>query len=227
MKLLNVDANAKTSKNTKFGYLTGILYLSPYNISGKQVCSYASNGCAKACLNSAGRGVFTNVKAARLRKTKLLFQNRSEFLELLNKDIKALERKAKRLNLKPCIRLNGTSDLPFENMGILENYPNVQFYDYSKNPHRVTKYLRGDMPKNYHLTFSRSESNDFYSKNVLDNGGNVAVVFKDKLPKTFWNKKVIDGDKHDLRFLDKKNVIVGLIAKGKAKKDNSGFVIKQ
>jgi len=120
----------------------------------------------------------------------------------------------------------------WENHKIFELFPNVQFYDYTKHFKRMIKYLKGDMPKNYHLTFSRNETNDFQSTQVLKSGGNVAVVFRNKLPETYKGFKVINGDEHDLRFLDQKNVVVGLKEKlslnkatGKLDRDKSGFVV--
>ena len=118
-----------------------------------------------------------------------------------------------------------------QKFSFMQNFPNVQFYDYTKHFNRMIKYLRGELPANYHLTFSRYEANDFQTTQVLKAGGNVAVVFRNKLPATYKGFKVIDGDLHDLRFLDKKNVVVGLKEKltlnnkGKLDRDNSGFVV--
>jgi hypothetical protein len=117
------------------------------------------------------------------------------------------------------------SDLKVENMGLLEKYPSVQFYDYTKNPIRMKKFINKEFPKNYHLTFSLGSSNKEQAKQVLKAGGNVAVVFRNKkLPKTFWGRKVFNADKTDLRFKDPLNVIMGLYAKGKARQDQTGFV---
>lgn len=226
-RLLNMDTNAKTVKGQKKGYMTGILYLAPANLSGYEVCSNRSAGCSGACLNSAGRGRFDNVQESRTRKTKLFFEDREKFMALLEKDIQRGINKAKKKNMIFTVRLNGTSDLAWENFGIMQKFPNVQFYDYSKNPFRMTKYLAGGMPKNYHLTFSLSETNMDLALDVLSKGGNVAMVFAtdkvEEFPKTHKGYKVVSGDETDLRFLDKKNVIVALKAKGKAKKDTSGF----
>jgi hypothetical protein len=128
--------------------------------------------------------------------------------------------------MTPCVRLNGTSDLPWHNIGdIMQSFPEIQFYDYTPNANRMIQFLKGELPSNYHLTFSRKENNEALCDLILSMGGNVAMVF-DKVPKKFKGYKVIDGDESDLRFLDEKNVIVGLKAKGKGKKDTSGFVIK-
>jgi hypothetical protein len=225
--LLGIGTDAKTSKGSKFGYLTGILYLAPANVSGWEVCPSRSAGCTEACLFTAGRGVYENVKNARVRKTQLLFQNRAEFLRQLRHDIELLVKKASKLNKVPCVRLNGTSDLGWEGIAkeIMAEFPDVQFYDYTKVLTRMTRYCAGKLPSNYHLTFSRSESNWDDCKKVLQMGGNVAAVFYKELPDTYEGYKVVNGDESDLRFKDESNVIVGLKAKGKARYDKSNFVI--
>ena len=199
------------------------MHLSPYkeNSHGKNVCGHASNGCASACLNTAGRGAFSNVRNARIKKTDYLFDDMTSFLATLSGEL----RKA---NNKPsAVRLNGTSDLDFISLlraklgvDVLTDMPNLQFYDYTKNIKRAMKYLGTP----YHLTFSRSEDNEHECLEYLRAGGNVAVVFK-QLPSTWHGYEVIDGDENDMRYTDKKGVVIGLVAKGKAKKDTSGFVI--
>jgi hypothetical protein len=224
-KLLNFNNHVKMIKSRKQGFLNAILHLAPYNLSGYNVCPEASKGCAAACLNLSGMGVFKVNQLARINKTKYFIENRELFLNQLDHEIKLLKKKSKLLGLKLAIRLNGTSDLPFErykikdNKSLMELNKDVIFYDYTKIKNRLNSLL----PNNYKLTFSRSESNDHELKDIKQN---IAVVFKNKLPKKYLNKKVIDGDEHDLRFLDPKNSIVGLLAKGKAKKDNSNFAIE-
>lgn len=222
MKLFG-RGNPKTAKGEKKGFLTFILHLAPARLSGYNVCPGASAGCTLACLNTAGRGRFDKIQNARIRKTKMFFENRDEFLALMVKDIEAGIRAAARENLIPVFRPNGTSDIRWENYGIIEKFPNVQFYDYTKLPNR-----RG-IPANYHLTFSRSESNEALIPTALDHGMNIAAVFSTpkngKLPATYAGLSVVDGDETDLRFLDPSGVIVGLRAKGDAKKDSSGFVV--
>jgi len=225
--------NTKTAKGEASGYLTGILHLAPGALSGAQVCPKASAGCLAACLNTAGRGRFDKIQQARIAKTRWLFDDRSSFMEALVKSVGATVRKAQREGMIPCIRLNGTSDLPWEKFkcvrdGVeyrnpMEAFPDVQFYDYTKIPARALKWARGDMPSNYHVTFSASESNDDQSRMVAMAGGNVAVVF-DQIPTAYYGRSVVDGDNSDLRFLDPVGVIVGLKAKGDAKLDDSGFV---
>jgi hypothetical protein len=235
--LLSVNADAKTIKGQKKGYLTGILYLAPDTTSGiANTCPFATEGCRQACLFTAGRaGMFPEINKARIGKTGMFKFDRSAFMNTLSKNITRLVGKADREGFTPAIRLNGTSDLPWENVkgadgkSIMEQFPDVQFYDYTKNPSRMDQYLKGGMPKNYHLTFSRSETNDAATMQILKDGGNAAVVFQVKrghpLP-TDWNGyKVIDGDETDVRFLDDKSTVIGLRAKGKAKKDTTGFVL--
>ena len=227
MKLLSVDTNAKTIKGQRKGYMTGILYLAPSDQSGvMNTCPHATKGCRIACLYTAGRGAFDNVKQARIKKTEWLARDEQSFIEQIIKDIEALERKAKRNNMTPCVRLDGTSGLGLAEK-IAPLFKHIKFYDYTKNPYRIMRYLAGELPKNWSLTFSRAETkaNQRQAQTVLDNGGNVAAVFAKDLPETHSNKRVINGDESDLRFTDPQGVIVGLKAKGKAKKDTSGFVI--
>jgi hypothetical protein len=230
MKLLAVGADAKTVKGEKKGYLTGILYLAPATESGvMNTCTSSSPGCRAACLFTAGRAAqFPAINQSRIRKTQWLASDRGSFLAQLEKDIVSTIKKAKRESMTPCFRLNGTSDLPWLGHYFAAKFPRVQFYDYTKHP-RPWNRLR----KNYHLTFSLSEHNLKDAMQALENGINVAVVFDVKkgqpLPKTWNGFKVHDGDVNDLRFMMKnrrKPVIEGLRAKGRAKKDCSGFVQK-
>ena len=220
MKLLTT-ANYKTVKGEKLGYLTGILYLAPAKISGYEVCPRRSAGCTEACLYTAGMGAFSTVQQARIKKTKQFFEDRDNFLMQLRKDITALVRKAKKTNMTPAVRLNGTSDIEWTRFGIMEEFPDVQFYDYTK----VLNRLKQPIPKNYHITFSKSEDNEMDCRWALNLGFNVAVVFN-KLPETYFARPVISGDETDVRFEDARGVIVGLTAKGKAKKDLNNFVVK-
>lgn len=224
MKLLSAN-NTKIKKGEKLGWKTLGLSLAPANLSGKQLCPHRSKGCELACLNTAGMGAFSNVQEARIKKSKFLIEQRDAFLAALNKEIANAERTATRRNGKLAIRLNVLSDLPWQNLIDMNKFSGVQFYDYTPNPQRMIQFLRGELPPNYHLTFSRKENNQAVVELIANMGGNVAVVF-DKLPDTYLGKRVIDGDDTDLRFLDDKNVIVGLKAKGKGKKDDSGFVVK-
>jgi hypothetical protein len=225
-KYLSIDTNAKTIKGQSFGYLTGILYLAPANESGRNLCPHASKGCKADCLFTAGRGAFDKIKQARLKKTLAFLKDRIEFSNQIKNDVLAIVKKANKNSMKPCIRLNGTSDLPWHNIeNIMETFQDVQFYDYTPNYKRMIQYLNGELPSNYHLTFSRKEDNDKEVEDILARGGNVAVVFRKGFPQTWKGKEVINGDESDLRFLDKQGVVVGLKAKGKAKKNSNGFVV--
>ena len=230
MKLLSIDTNAKTSKNTKYGYLTGIQYLSPYNTSGVNLCPMAEKaGCIKSCLYYSGRGKFKNVQQARLNRTKLYLTNQPEYFNQLITEIQALIKKAAKRELSPLIRLNGTSDIRWENIGftfedtyyrnIFEFFPNVQFMDYTKIPNRVdSKNGLNNWPSNYDLTFSYSGAPEFqkYNQRAIDKGVRIAVVFDkvETIPLQFHGRKVLGGDDNDLTFTKPKGSILALYAKG-------------
>jgi len=262
MKLLNIDANAKTIKSRAKGYLTGILYLAPADTASTpqlkiNVCSMAElAGCKAPCLNVSGHaGIFkkgetTNaIQQARIKKTRWFFDDRAGFMRQLAKEIVKLVEKADEMGLKPAVRLNGTSDIKWENVrfeyvfalgkvrsvSIFELFPEVQFYDYTKIPNRGTE--DNPLPANYHLTFSYSNRPEFqpYVQKALQNKRtNIAVVFDSKARvqdyvrsgASFKGMPVIDGDETDVRFADSKGVVVGLYAKGRAKQDYSGFVVR-
>jgi len=220
-KLLST-ANPKIQKGTKMGYLSFILHLAPSTLSGKNTCPKATPGCTAACLNTAGRGGMfkkgenTNmIQKARIRKTVMYFEQRDEFLATLEADIRKAIRFAERKGLIPVFRLNGTSDLSVEKWGIIEKFPTTQFYDYTKVLGRKV----GHLP-NYHLTFSKADGNDSDVAEALLQGMSVVAVY-DAIP-----AGVPSADETDLRFLDPKGIMLGLKAKGRAKKDYSGFVIR-
>ena len=224
-KLLNAG-NYKTSKGEKYGWKTYGLHLAPSNLSGKNVCSSATVGCSTACLNTAGRGIMHSVQDARIKKTQRFFEDRDGFLSQLYKEITSSIKSAKRKQINSCFRLNLTSDLPWENL-VVKYFPFAQFYDYTKHLKRFVRFLEGKLPANYHLTYSRSEeTTDAMVIALCKSGVNVAVVFRDHLPKTWLGIEVIDGDDSDLRFQDSKGKIVGLLEKGLAKKDETGFVVE-
>jgi len=220
-KLLST-ANPKIQKGTKMGYLSFILHLAPSTLSGKNTCPKATPGCIAACLNTAGRGGMfkkgenTNmIQKARIRKTVMYFEQRDEFLATLEADIRKAIRFAESKGLIPVFRLNGTSDLSVEKWGIIEKFPTTQFYDYTKVLGRKV----GHLP-NYHLTFSKADGNDSDVAEALLQGMSVVAVY-DAIP-----AGVPSADETDLRFLDPKGIMLGLKAKGRAKKDYSGFVIR-
>ena len=227
--LIGVGNSAKIIKGDSEEYVTAIMYLKPYKtvFKGKvhNLCAMADKAkCHEGCLNTAGRGQMGVVQRGRERKTQLYFSDRIGFMDALINDLTVFSRRQRKKNIQPCVRLDGTSDT---GMGakVAPQFPEIQFYDYTK----VIKRAYQDKPSNYHITLSYSEADPDYAEQVLtavrETGTNAAVVFRDKLPKTFKGLRVIDGDKDDLRFLDPQGVIVGLKAKGKAKQDKSGFVI--
>jgi hypothetical protein len=226
---LFTESNPKLEKGEDLGYLSFGLHFAPATISGYQVCASASEGCTIACLYTSGHGSITRTQESRIAKTQRFFEARETFLKDMVKDIFAALRRANRMGMVPSFRLNLTSDIRWETVrvfgydNIMEMFPTVQFYDYTKHTNRK------NIPSNYHLTFSRSETNDNKVQEMFDAEYNVAIVFdtpKNKpLPETFKGRKVIDGRVHDLRFLDETGVWVGLSALGEGKKDSSGFVI--
>lgn len=226
-KLLST-ANPKIQKGTKMGYLSFILHLAPADLSGRETCPKRTAGCTAACLNTAGRGGMfkrgenTNViQRARIRKTQLFFNERDAFMLDLYKDIQKAIKFADKQGLTPVFRLNGTSDLSWEkytvgttDMNLFQLFPTVQFYDYTKVLGRkVAQY------KNYHLTFSKADGNDSDVAEALFQGMSVVAVY-DRIP-----PGVPSADETDLRFLDPRGVMLGLKAKGRAKKDTTGFVV--
>jgi hypothetical protein len=239
MNLLSTG-NPKVLKGMKQGYNTYILHLAPADLSGYETCPKRTTGCTGSCLNLAGRGGMfkrgetTNViQQARIRKTKMFFEQRIEFMAHLVKDIELGIKQSARLGLTPVFRLNGTSDLSFEKYPVIRNskiyrnifeaFADIQFYDYTKVLGRKVK----DIP-NYSLTFSAADGNDADVAKAIEQGYNIATVFGIKktlpMPEQYMGLPVFNGDESDLRFLDPRGVIVGLYAKGKAKKDLTGFV---
>jgi hypothetical protein len=233
--LLSVSADAKTTKGETLGFLTGILYLAPATTTKWNTCSMAKIAqCDKACLYTAGRGAMTSVQTARIAKTEWFFTERNSFMQQLVVDITKLINKARKQGLQPLVRLNGTSDIRWEAVSfvdingveqtnIFDVFPDVQFYDYTKDANR------NGLPLNYDLTFSYSGVEGFqpFVDKAVSKGMRMAVVFRkeSEIPMTFKGIKVVSGDKSDVRHLDDDAVIVGLYAKGQAKLDNTGFVV--
>lgn len=218
LSLLAKTPDAKTIKSLKDNITTFIMYLNP---TMKGVCPNATAGCKAACLFTAGRGMFNSVVEARTRKTKMWLDDEWHFYDVLENDIQAIRRWSRRHNKKVAIRLNGTSDINFTH--IIKKYWDLQFYDYTKR-FSIWQDARG--LKNYHVTFSHSEKNLTTCKSVLAVGGNVAVVFQGINPAKWEGFPVIDGDNSDYRVNDPKGTVIGLKAKGRAKKDERGFVAR-
>ena len=231
MPILN-QGNHKTIKGEKYGWKTYGIHLSPNTVSGYNVCFDATTGCIDACLDTAGRGAMPSVQTARTNKTKRFFEDRKGFLTDLWKEVTSAIKSATKKELKFCMRPNLTSDLPWESIrhngqSLMDAFNPCRFYDYTKSLKRFTRFLNGELPENYHLTYSRSEETaDALVIAICKSGGNVAVVFRERLPETWLGIEVLNGDEDDLRFRDKKGCIVGLVEKGLAKKDETGFVVE-
>ena len=195
------------------------------------LCPNASAGCIALCLgeHSGNAALYPAVLKSRIAKAQLLMRDRQAFLQEMTAGICRARATAQHQKLKLCVRLNGATDIAWERMApaIFANNADLQFVDYTKSPKRALEHARGQLPANYHLTFSRSETNESDCLRVLEAGGNVAVVFAGAFPASYLGFPVIDGDRHDLRHLDGRGVVVALSPKGrKAKADKSGFVVQ-
>lgn len=239
-KIFSTDS-AKAVKAQGFGYFNAIHYLAPAATSGFNLCSHASAACIASCLGwFSGQASMVadlekdlnSVRRSRIQKAQRFMKDRKAYMRDVVASVKGVIRQAHKLGLLPCVRMNGSSDIAWEGVAceldgvpfknIFEAFPQVQFIDYTKNHLRLKRLL----PANYQLTLSYSGKNEKQCRDALAKGFNVAVIF-DALPATYWGAEVIDGDKHDLRHLDPKGVIVGLLPKGsKAKNDNGAFVIR-
>ena len=229
-RLMFKSGNPKTDKNQSVEGLENIvvlhLNLAPADLSGYNVCPMASQGCKAACLHTAGNPVFQAQKdKGRINRARFYMQDRDKFMTQLTRELVNFVKWCDKNKKIGVVRLNTTSDISWENYNLFEKFPMLQFYDYTKIQKRALKFARGEYPPNYHLTYSLNEDNYDKAMQVLNEGGNIAVVFRKDLPQTFMGHRVINGDLHDLRLLDPKNVVVGLKAKGKAKTDYSGFVM--
>ena len=242
------SSSPKTDKSVKFGYLTAVMYFSPADGSGFEVCTFRSPFCTDLCLNTSGHGGIAldenglnTVQVARIRRTRWYRRDRRAFMRRVVRELERLEREAEELGLILVVRMNGTADIKWwtshpcyrgevRYASVFEAFSHLQFYDYTKRPTRLWTHV----PANLHLTFSLSEENELEARAALAAGANVAVVFDavlerrgrpaGALPETFWGHPVIDGDVHDLRFLDRQGCVVGLRAKGRAIGSDSGFV---
>ena len=234
-----LGTSTKVERGERIGILTAVMYLSPASESGRNFCPDSTEGCRLACLgHSSGRLAMPQAKAGRIRKSHLFTADRAAFLAQLRADVAAHERKAKRLGMVAAVRLNGSSDLPWERNDmaapIMRDFPEVQFYDYTKSYTRAMLAIPPERPvtgvywwpANYRLTFSFSGSNHAACQQILEYGGTVAAVFAHPpYPAEWLGFPVLDGDDHDYRYGDPGGHVIALKAKGAAKRDVSGFVI--
>lgn len=218
--LLSIGADAKTVKGEKLGIRTAILYLAPSTLSGRDLCPYATPACRAACLNTAGRGIFSSVQAARLRKAKAFLYDRKNFLADLHRELRNHERTSLRKGMEAYVRLNGTSDIPWEKIdpSLFTNYEQLVFYDYTKNAQRAMAYVDGKLPSNLHVTLSYSGENQADCYKVLEKGGQVAVVVAP------WVHKALFGHDSIARYREAFYALVDAIGEPWAGGDrNSGM----
>jgi len=230
----SINSSAKIVKNAKLNVWTYIMYLAPFKQSGYNVCKFASLECITGCLTASGRAAMDIISGlniilnSRINKTKLFHENNAYFMDWMHAEITSYQKKANQANVIFSARLNGTSDINYQNYlvpgynkNIFELFPDVQFYDYTKDINKVLS----NIPKNYHLTFSYSGRNINNCKLAILRGLNIAVVFDTSLfPDTFLNMPVINGDDTDYRPLDQKNSIVGLTFKKIANKSDNELI---
>jgi hypothetical protein len=224
------DYSHKMQKGLGKGIAEAVLYLSPRTEAASDglfvnLCPRASDACFDNCLVHSGMMTYPAALAARIRKTRLLVTEPATFGRLLVKDIAAHLRWARKRDLAPAFRFNGTSDFYWEHFVVphlgttvhehlIDLAPDAIVSEYTKREYAMYRWLRGEYPENLHMTFSLHEQNERHAREVLRRGGNVAVVFRvkrhDPLPRTWWGHHVIDGDTDDLRWLDPRPSIVGL-----------------
>jgi hypothetical protein len=208
--LSDADANAKLALSDLDGrFLTTGLSLAPALQNGIvaangrliDLCEARSPICTDICLTDTGHArVSRNVRRARIAKSRLWIRDPEAFKAMLVREIAAFVRRARKLGKTPVLRLNVFSDIRWEEAfpELFELFPDVCFYDYTKVKARI-----GNVPSNYHLTFSRSEKNHRVAMAMLERGVNVAVVFEDHTFPATWNGfPVVDGTVSDLRILD-------------------------
>lgn len=239
-QIFSLDS-AKAVKAQAYGYLNAIHYMAPADVAGVgNLCPSATDGCRAACLGwysgqasmVAHDADINSVRQSRMDKARRFMKDRAAYMRDVVRSIELAERKAARMGLQLCVRMNGSADISWEGIAcerdgvryrnLMEAFPHIQFVDYTK----IASRMRRALPANYHLTLSRTERNDATVADIVRAGGNAAVVF-DRVPAEWQGLRVIDGDAHDLRHLDPRGVIVGLMPKGrKAKRDTSGFIVR-
>jgi hypothetical protein len=227
--------NPKAIKAQKLGWLNAINYMAPHKLAGVgNLCPDASPGCIALCLGvtSGNAALYPTVLKSRIAKAQWFMHDRKAFMTHAARHIRRAQAAAARAKQKLCVRMNGATDIAWESLhvqgelSLVAQFPDIQFVDYTKSVKRALAHARGQLPANYHLTFSRSETNEAQCLEVLAAGGNVAVVSALPRPAAWQGYPTVDGDQHDLRHLDPFGV-VWLSPKGaKAKATKSGFVLR-
>lgn len=223
------------------GVVTYCVYLAPADLSGYNVCPN-HKFCKKFCLNGSGHNKIdilsglNRIEQARIRKSRLFFENRELFMQILVHEIRKCKRFAEKKGAGFAVRLNGTSDLNPEDFvlngqNVLEIFPEVQFYDYTKVFRRV--YLMDKYP-NYDVTYSYSGHNAGLCEKFLSKGGKVAVVFAHDIPDKFLGYPTFDANAYDMRYIDPKAHVMALhyhktandYVGGKFIEPDTAFVVK-
>ena len=219
--------NAKTPKGEAHNVLTAIMYLAPHKLSGWNVCPKSTPDCRRDCLYSSGRGRFSRTQEARLRRTRLYFEHRAQFMRQLTAELFAIEAYAISLGMRLAVRLNGTSDILWERYeSLFAAFHNVSFYDYTKH----TPHKRAALPLNYKLTFSVQRETMKDASDALAAGWNVAAVCSkaDHAVLIAQGKPFLDATSHDARHLDPPVSICLLTPKGSLAKHtarSSGMIL--
>ena len=228
--LTRAESNPKLHKSDRASrtYASILLHLAPAKLSGYQVCAHASPQCVKACLHTAGNPVWQNDKTtARIARTRFFMLRRDAFMVMLYHEIELAQQRAVVIGRRLAVRLNGTSDIAWHRVApdLFKVFRTVRFYDYTKDVRRLSETL----PRNYDLSFSRSEVNHVDALAALRHGARVAVVFaltpSQGMVDTWEGFRVVDADTHDLTFTRPRGVVLGLRAKGRARGKARGFVV--
>lgn len=224
--LADGKTNTKMAKNKTQTYGLSLI---PHSLNSKEnLCKFSTKECRNVCLNMTGRAGFNSVQQARLNKTNFFVEHKDLFINKLYGELETIEKKG----VKSLVRLNVVSDVDWQTEFAkrqydLNKFKNIIFYAYTKNPFQI----EANNSKNHHFTFSYSGGNwNWCEKFLKEKRANVAVVFKNQIPKKYKNFTVILGDESDERVLDKKGVIVGLKFKRprgvKFDLNNSKFVVE-
>jgi len=230
--------SAKASKATEYGYLNAIHYMAPHTIAGVgNLCPFASPGCAASCLGyHTGQASMVkdadntqnknSVRLSRDTKARQFMTQRPAYMREVHKQAKRVIAKAHKMGLKPALRFNGSTDVANAPREIAAAYPEVPVNEYTKSVRFALENAAGMHPANLTVCFSRSEINEADCVKVLEAGGLVSVVFHGEIPATWNGFPTVDGDKHDLLHKQPKGHVVALKAKGAAKRDTTGFVVR-
>ncbi len=225
VKLLT--ANRKLESASEYGWLATGLSLLPGRKSGVEMCP-DRGACFATCLDTSGHGMMPNVVKARMERAKFYVEHPEAFITLLDLEVEKHVEAAAAKDLRPAVRLNVLSDLPWEEIvpELFKLHPEVQFYDYTKSRQRARDSLKGWWPSNYNLTYSWNErSTGAFGSRLLRDGGRIAYVMREDTVAPAWMRRAgfVDGDEHDLIFLHPPGSIQALKPKGKLRSMRTAF----